>query len=138
MGRRILAIAAAAVIALIGAVLVLALRTRRRRASGGGREPDDGVRLDAVVPAGTSLKEAMRLEQITQTQVAARSLPAGALTTVDDTNSALVALTDIPPGQYVLAAAFGETPVGEKALQVGAGKLAVYVRSPTRPGSAPS
>ena len=69
--------------------------------------------------------------------MAAQSLPAGALTTIDDTNSALVALTDIPPGQYVLAASFGETPLGEKALQVGAGKLAVSVAlsDPARVGT---
>ena len=56
---------------------------------------------------------------------------------MDDSNSALVALDDIPPGQYILAASFGETPEGEKALQVGAGKLAVSVQldDPARVGT---
>jgi pilus assembly protein CpaB len=137
MGRRILAISAAAVIALIGAVLVLFYARGADNRAVAAASPTTVYVSNAVVPAGTSLKEALRLQEITETKVANRALPAGALTTVDDTNSALVALTDITPGQYVLAAAFGETPLGEKALQVGAGKLAVSVRlqDPARVGS---
>jgi pilus assembly protein CpaB len=136
MGRRILAITAAAVIALIGAVLVLLYARGADTRAVAAASPTTVYVSNAAVPAGTSLKEALRLQQITQTQVAARSMPAGALTTVDDTNSALVALTDIAPGQYVLAAGFGETPVGQKALQVAAGKLAISVNlsDPARVG----
>jgi pilus assembly protein CpaB len=137
MGRRILAILAAAVIALIGAVLVLLYARGADARAVADASPTTVYVSNVVVPAGTTLKDAERLQQITQTQVAAQSVPAGALTTIDDTNSALVALADIPPGQYVLAAAFGETPLGEKALQVGAGKLAVSVAlsDPARVGS---
>jgi pilus assembly protein CpaB len=137
MGRRILAIAAAAVIALIGAVLVLLYARGADSRAVAAASPTTVYVSNAVVPAGTSLKEALRLQEITETKVAARSLPAGALTTVDDSNSALVALADIAPGQYVLSAAFGETPLGEKALQVGAGKLAVSVQlsDPARVGT---
>src|SRR6478609_11980703 len=137
MGRRILAIAAAAVIALIGAVLVLFYARGADSRAVAAASPTTVYVSNAVIPAGTSLKEAVRLQEVTETKVAARSLPAGALTTVDDNNSALVALADIPPGQYVLSAAFGETPLGEKALQVGAGKLAVSVAlsDPARVGS---
>jgi pilus assembly protein CpaB len=137
MGRRILAIAAAAVIALIGAVLVLLYARGADSRAVAAASPTTVYVSNAVVPAGTSLKEAVRLQELTQTTVAARSLPAGALTTVDDTNSALVALSDIPPGQYVLAAAFGEQALGQKALQVAAGKLAVSVQlaDPARVGT---
>lgn len=137
MGRRILAIAAAAVIALIGAVLVLLYARGADTRAVAAASPTTVYVSNAVVPAGTSLKEAVRLQQLTQTKVASRALPAGALTTVDDTNSALVALSDIPPGQYILASGFGETPLGEKALQVGAGKLAVSVQlqDPARVGT---
>src|SRR6478672_4461119 len=125
MGRRILAITAAAVIALIGAVLVLLYARGADDRAVAAASPTTVYVSNAVVPAGTSLKEAVRLQQLTETQAAAQSVPAGALTTVDDTNSALVALTDIAPGQYVLAAAFGETPTGQAALQVASGKLAI-------------
>lgn len=137
MGRRILAILAAAVIALIGAVLVLLYARGADARAVADASPTQVYVSNVAVPAGTTLKDAERLQQITKTQVAAQSLPAGALTTIDDTNSALVALADIPPGQYVLAASFGETPLGEKALQVGAGKVAVSLSlsDPARVGT---
>jgi pilus assembly protein CpaB len=64
-------------------------------------------------------------------------VPAGALTQVTDENASLLAVTDIPPGQYVLAASFGDTPQGQKLIQVPAGKLAVSVAlsDPARVGS---
>jgi pilus assembly protein CpaB len=137
MGRRILAITAAAVIALIGAVLVLLYARGADARAVEAASPTTAYVSSLAIPAGRTMKEAVRLKELTQTQVPAASLPAGALTTVDDSNSALVALNDIPTGQIVLAAAFGEVPTGEQALQVGAGKLAVSVQlaDPARVGT---
>jgi pilus assembly protein CpaB len=137
VGRRILAIAAATVIALIGAVLVLIYARGADARAVEAASPQTVYVSSATVPAGTSLKEAVRLELITQTKTAASAVPAGALTSVNDANSALLALKDIPPGQYILEASFGETPVGEKAIQVPAGKLAVSVQlsDPARVGN---
>ena len=137
MGRRILAIAAATVIALIGAVLVLIYARGADARAVEAASPQTVYVSSATVPAGTSLKEAVRLELITQTKTAAAAVPAGALTSVNDSNSALLALKDIPPGQYILEASFGETPVGEKAIQVPAGRLAVSVQlsDPARVGN---
>jgi pilus assembly protein CpaB len=136
MGRRILAIAAAAVIALVGAVLVLLYARGADQRAVAAASPTTVFVTAQPVTAGTTMKDAVRLGQLVQTQVAAAAKPAGALETVDDVNGALVAVADIPPGQYVLAASFGETPVGEKALQVAAGKLAVSVQlnDPARVG----
>jgi pilus assembly protein CpaB len=136
MGRRILAIAAAAVIALIGAVLVLLYARGADQRAVAAASPTTVFVTAQSVTAGTTMKDAIRLGQMVQTEVAAAAKPAGSLETVDDTNGALVALTDIAPGQYVLAAAFGETPIGQQALQVAAGKLAVSVQlaDPARVG----
>ena len=137
MGRRIFAILAAVVIALIGAVLVLLYARSADARALAAQSPTSVYVSSQSVPAGTSLRDATRKSLLTQTQVPAASLPAGALTTVDETNAELVALTDIPPGQYVLAAAFGEIPLGEKAIQVPAGQLAVSVQlsDPARVGT---
>jgi pilus assembly protein CpaB len=137
MGRRILAILAAAVIALVGAVLVLVYARGADARAVAAASPSKVYVSTSVVPAGTTLKDAVRLGQLTQTDVAARAKPIGALEGVDENNSDLVALTDIAPGQYVLASGFGDTPLGEKALQVGAGKLAVSVQlqDPARVGN---
>lgn len=136
MGRRILAIVAAAVIALVGAVLVLLYARGADARAVAAASPTSVYVTTTTIPAGTSMKDAVRLGQMVQTEVAARAKPVGALETVDDQNSALVALTDITPGQYVLNAAFGETPVGQKALQVASGKIAVSVQlaDPARVG----
>jgi pilus assembly protein CpaB len=136
MGRRILAILAAVVIALVGAVLVLLYARGADERAIADASPTTVYVSSTTIPAGTSIRDALREEQLTETEAAAQSVPEGALTTVDDTNSSLVALTDIPPGQFVLQAAFGDTPVGEKALQVAAGKLAVSVElsDPARVG----
>ena len=137
MGRRILAIVAAAVIALLGALLVLVYAKSADARAVAAASPRTVYISTKTVPAGTSLKEALRLGDVEQTTVAAASLPAGALTAVDDENSALLALTDIAPGQYVLAGAFGETPVGEKAIVVPPGMLAMSVQlsDPARVGT---
>jgi pilus assembly protein CpaB len=136
MGRRVLAILAATVIALVGAVLVLLYARGADERAIADASPTTVFVSAETIPAGTSIRDAVRQEQLTETQAAAQSVPTGALTTVDDTNSSLVALTDIPPGQYVLESSFGDTPVGEKALQVAAGKLAVSVElsDPARVG----
>ncbi len=137
MGRRILAIVAAAVIALIGAVLVLLYAKGADNRAVAAASPATVYVSSALIPAGTSVKEAVRLKLLTETQAAAASVPAGALQAVDPENEALLALTDIPPGQYVLSAAFGETVIGDKAIQVPPGKLAVSVQlsDPARVGN---
>jgi pilus assembly protein CpaB len=137
VGRRILAIAAATVIALVGALLVLIYARGADARAVEANTPTTVYVSTATVPAGTSLKDAQRQKLIAETQTAAKAVPAGALTTIDETNNALLALTEIPPGQYLLNSGFGETPVGQKALQVGAGKLAVSVQleDPARVGT---
>jgi pilus assembly protein CpaB len=137
MGRRILAIAAAAVIALVGAVLVLLYARGADQRAVAAASPATVYVTAQAVPSNTTLKDAVRLGQVVQTQVPAASKPAGALESVDDTNSALVALSDIGPGQIVLAAAFGEQPQAKKALDVDAGKLAVSLTlsDPARVGA---
>lgn len=137
MGKRILAIAAATVIALIGSVLVLLYANGADKRAVAASSPTTVYVSTATIPAGTSVKEAVRLKLLTRTQTAAKAMPAGALTSVTPDNEALLALTDIPPGQFVLGSAFGETVIGDKAIQVPAGKLAVSVQlsDPARVGN---
>ena len=137
MGRRILAILAAAVVALVGSVLVLLYARGADARAVAAANPTTVYVTNEIVTAGTSMKDAVRQGLMVQTAVPANGKPAGALETIDDTNGALVALTDIAPGEYVLNAAFGETPLGERALQVDAGKLAVSVQlnDPARVGN---
>lgn len=127
MGRRMLAVIAAALVALLGVVFVLLYARGADERAVADESPRTVYVSAEKVPVSTSLREAMRLKLVIQTQTAAKAVPAGALTTVDEENAGLLALTDIPPGQYLLAKSFGETPTGQQAIQVPTGKLAVAV-----------
>ncbi|WP_392544890.1 Flp pilus assembly protein CpaB [Oryzobacter telluris] len=127
----------AAVLALIGGVMVLLYARNADARAVAAASPRTVFVSSLGVPAGTSIRDAIRLKMLTQTQVPERGVPAGALTEVTDETSSLLALTDIAPGQYVLAASFGDTPIGQKLIQVPTGKLAVSVAlsDPARVGS---
>ena len=85
------------------------------------------------IPAGTSIRDALRLQMLTETQIPANGVPAGALTEVTDENASLLALTDIAPGQYVLAASWGDTPLDQgdrEVISTAAGAFAAFLDRP--------
>ena len=137
MGRRIVAIFAAALVAIlgVGAVLLYARGADQRAIA--EQQPADVYVATKAVSSGTMLKDAVRSGAIVKTSVAAKGRPTGALTSVTDSNSSLLALTDIQPGEYVLAGRFGTTPKGTRAIEVPAGMLAVSVQlsDPARVGT---
>jgi pilus assembly protein CpaB len=137
MGRRIIAIFAAAVVALIGVTSVLLYARGADERAVAAQQPADVYVATQVVASGTMLKDAVRSGALTKTAVARKGLPVGALTQVTDSNSSLLALTDIQPGEYVLSNRFGATPVGTKAIEVPAGMVAVSVQltDPARVGT---
>lgn len=137
MGRRLLALITATVLALVGAVLVLLYVRGADNRALNGQQPQAVYVAEKVVPAGTTLKDAERGGLITKTQVAEKAKPLGALTAVNADNSSLVALAELPPGQIVLSAAFGTERLGQKAITVPPGKVAVSVslEDPNRVGA---
>lgn len=137
MGRRSLAILAATLIALLGVVSVLLYANRADARAVAGQQPKTVFVTTALLPSGTTLKDAVRTGLLKQTTVAAKGLPLGALTAITDENSRLVAVSDIPPGEYVQESRFGATPVGRKAIEVPAGMVAVSVQlsDPARVGT---
>jgi pilus assembly protein CpaB len=137
MGRRILAILVAAVVALVGVASVLLYARGADARAVSAQQPKQVYVAKTLVASGTTLKDAVRTGQLVQTTVAAKGLPAGALTQVNDTNSNLLALNDIAPGEFVQEARFGATPVGTKAIEVPGGMVAVSVQlsDPARVGT---
>ena len=91
----------------------------------------------ALVPSGTTAADAVAKGLMVPTQVAAKGVPAGALSKVDAATGKLVALTDIAPGDFVIASRFGTTPLGQKAIQVPDGQVAISVSlsDPARVGT---
>lgn len=137
MGRRILAIGAAVLLALVGAALVLVYAMRADERALAELQPERVYVVTETVPSGTSLKEALRLELIEPTQVARSGVPGGALQEVGPPNQELLALIDIPVGTYVLEGSFGEQPLSQKAIDVPDGHLAISLElsDPARVGT---
>lgn len=128
MGRRVIALVAAALLALFGIIaMIVYVRSADARAIADADAQTVYV-TQKVVPAGTKLQDAVDQKLIVQTSVAAKAKPIGALTTVDDGNKNLVAITDIGVGEFVLTNRFGETPTGTRALPVPSGMIGITMR----------
>ncbi|WP_404391253.1 Flp pilus assembly protein CpaB [Humibacillus xanthopallidus] len=137
MNRRILAVLVAVLLAIGGAVLVILYAKKADERAIAAAQPTAVWIAKEPIPAGTSLKDAQRTELIEETRVAASAVPSGALTEVSADNNALVALSEVQAGEFLIAARFGTTPVGSKAIEVPSGKLAVSVElsDPARVGT---
>ncbi|EWT03678.1 pilus assembly protein CpaB [Intrasporangium oryzae NRRL B-24470] len=136
MNRRIIAVLVAVLLAVGGAALVITYAKNADARAIADAQPTTVWVADKLIPSGTTLKDAQRTDLIAQTQVAAKAVPAGALKTIDADNNSLLALSDVQPGEILLSARFGTTPVGSKAIEVPSGKLAVSVQlsDPARVG----
>ena len=137
MGRRLVAIFAAALVALVGVTAVLLYARGADARAVAAQQPTSVYVVKSIVPAGTTLKDAVQNGLIVKTSVAAVGVPIGALAGVDGSNGGLYATTDIQPGEYVLSDRFGVKPVGQKAIEVPAGMVAVSVQlsDPARVGT---
>ena len=137
MRRRILAIIAAAVVALVGVSSVVLYAKGADARAAAAQEPRTVFVAKEAVPTGTKLKDAVSGGQLVKTSLAAKGVPAGALAEVTATNENLYALTDIAPGEYVLEARFGAQPQGVKAISVPEGQVAVSISlsDPARVGT---
>jgi len=137
MGRKIVAIFAAAVVALLGVAAVMIYAHGADNRAVAAQDPKGVYVVKTLVPAGTTLKDAVQNGLIVKTSLAAKGVPIGALSGVDASNGGLFALSDIQPGEYVLSDRFGTKPVGVKAIEVPAGQVAVSIAlaDPARVGT---
>ena len=127
MNRRILAIVVALALAIGGGALVIMYARNADARAIAEASPAPVWVAQQPVPAGTTLKDAQRAGLIAQTSVSAKAVPVGALQEINADNNALLATSDIQAGEYLLAARFGTTPAGTKAIEVPSGMLAVSV-----------
>ncbi len=128
MTRRIFAVMAAVLLAMVGTTAVFAyVKGADRRALAG----QDAVTLfvaEKAVPAGTDLGRAVESGLLRKELVARKAAPAGAIADVDKSNQSLVALTEIAPGETVLASRFGTKMAATTAVTIPKGKMAVTVK----------
>ncbi len=137
MKARVLALVVAGAIILVGvSAVVLYARAADSRALAGA-QPQAVYVSQKMVPAGTPLATAVSSGLLARTNISAQAKPAGALTEVTKDNEQQVAVTDIQPGEFILAARFGTQSSGTKALQVPNGQVAVSAQlsDPARVGA---
>lgn len=130
MGRRVIAVLAAMLIGLLGVAAVMIYASGADARAVADQQPQTVYVAQAVVPAGTSAADAVAKGLMVPTKIAAKGVPAAALTSVDAATGKLVALTDIAAGEFVVSSRFGTTPTGQKAIQVPDGQVAVSVALP--------
>lgn len=127
MGRRVMAVLAAMLVGFIGVVAVLLYAKGADSRAVADQRPQTVFIAQELVPSGTTAADAVAKGLMVPTQIAAKGVPVGALTKVDGATGKLVALTDIVAGDFVVASRFGTTPLGQKAIQVPDGLVAVSV-----------
>jgi pilus assembly protein CpaB len=137
MGRRVIAITAAVLLAIVGVVAVVLYANGADQRAIASAQPRTVFISTKAVPAGTTLNDAIAGGLIVETTLPAKSVPAGSLTAVTDDNKNLLALSEIAPGEYIQSARFGVTPQGSQAIRVPNGQIAMSLTlsDPARVGT---
>lgn len=127
MGRRVIAITIALVVALFGAVGVVAYANAADSRAVAGQQTQSVYIAKSQVPMGTSAAEAVAQKLMVRQPVVARGVPAGALKDVSVLTGALVATSAIMPGEIVLASRFGTLATQVQSKAIPDGKVAVTI-----------
>ena len=127
MGRRILAIVAALVVALLGVVGVVVYAQAADGRAVAGQAPQTVFIAKAGVPMGTTAADAVSQQLIVPERVIAKGVPQGALTAVTSNISKLVATSTILPGEIILSSRFGALPTTATTQVIPTGKIAITV-----------
>src|ERR1035437_5204123 len=114
MGRRVIAVLAAMLIGLLGVAAVMLYAGGADARAVADQRPQTVYVAQALVPAGTSAAESVAKGLVVPTQIAAKGVASGALTSVDAATGKLLALSDIAAGEFVVTSRFGTTPTGPK------------------------
>jgi pilus assembly protein CpaB len=137
MGRRVIAITAAVLLAIVGVVAVVLYANGADQRAIASAQPRTVFVSAKAVPSGITLNDAIAGGLIVETTLPAKSVPQGALTAVTDDNKGLLALSEIAPGEYIQSARFGPTPQGSQAIRVPPGQIAMSLNlsDPARVGT---
>lgn len=128
MTRRIVTIAAAVLLAVIGAVGVLDyVHQADQRALTGMRSVSAYV-ATAQIPSGTSAAAALREGLLVRRQFPASSVPTEAVRSITPTLSALVLTSGLASGQMLLNPMLGATVQTASALPIPPGMVAVTLQ----------
>jgi pilus assembly protein CpaB len=127
MGRRILAIVAALVVALFGVIGVVIYAQAADGRAIQGQATQTVFIAKAGVPMGTTAADAVSQQLIVRQNVVVKGVPQGALTAVTPDVAKLVATSSILPGEIILSSRFGAHLSAASTPLIPAGKIAITV-----------
>jgi|SRR5215469_6354230 len=128
MTRRIITIAAAVLLAVLGAVGVLDYVHQADQRAVAGMRAVDAYVATAQIPSGTSAAAAVREGLLVRQQFPASSVPTDAVRTITPTLSALVLTSGLGSGQILLNPMLGASVQTASALPIPAGMVAVTLQ----------
>ena len=123
MRTSVITFIAALALGLVAAIGVFAYTSGAQDRAVAEQQPVDVFVSTEVIPAGTTVADALASGALAPTRVPASSVPQGALATAGSGDD--VALQDIAGGQVVLSAAFGDQMPLLEAIAVPTNELAV-------------
>lgn len=123
MRTSVITFIAALVLGLVAAIGVFVYASGAQDRAMADQQPVGVFVSTEIIPAGTTMFDALERGALSPTQVPTISVPDGAL--LDTDAGQRVALGDIPPGQVVLAAAFGDSMPLLEPIAVPEDELAV-------------
>jgi len=128
MTRRIITIAAAVLLAVLGAVGVLDYVHQADQRAVAGMRAVDAYVAKAQIPSGTSAAAAVREGLLVRQQFPASSVPTDAVRTITPTLSGLVLTSGLASGQMLLSPMLGASVQTASALPIPAGMVAVTLQ----------
>jgi pilus assembly protein CpaB len=128
MTRRIITIAAAVVLAVIGAAGVLAYVHQADQRAVSGMRAVDAYVATRQIPSGTVAEVAVRDGLLAKQQFPASSVPADAVQSLTPSLSGLVLTSGLASGQLLLSPMLGASVQTASALPIPAGMVAVTLQ----------
>lgn len=128
MTRRIVTIAAAVLLAALGAAGVLYYAHQADQRALAGMHAVNAYVATAQIPSGTSAAAAVSAGLLVRQQFPASSVPADAVRAITPTLSGLVLTSSLPSGQMLLDPMLGTSVAAASALQIPAGMVAVTLQ----------
>jgi pilus assembly protein CpaB len=128
MTRRIVTIAAAVLLAVLGAVGVLTYAHQANQRALAGMRAVDAYVATSQIPSGTSAAAAVREGLLVRQQFPASSVPADAVRSITPTLSGLVLTSALASGQMLLDPMLGVSVQAASALPIPAGMVAVTLQ----------
>jgi pilus assembly protein CpaB len=125
MNRRLLMIALAVVLALIGTGAVYTYVKHADTRALAGTKAADVLIVQKRIPTGTSVKDVQAGGYLKADHVPTSSVPAGAINAISSDMSTQVATADLQPGQIVLKESFGNLVPTTSGLNIPDGMMAV-------------